>query len=102
MATSKLQKPTSPTYADKSRAITFGAVTSVTPPRDGWLVAIASTNETVTVPPVVRILEGGSRIAEGIGIVTSGTSVMAGAPVKGGNTYTIEVYRTTLSGVTLY
>ena len=101
MASSTIKIP-SATYANKSRAISYGAVTSVTPSRDGWLVAVSGVSEAQTVPPVIRIMQDGSRIAEGIGMTSSGTTVSCGAPVKAGKTYTIEIYRITLGSVTLY
>lgn len=90
------------TYADPGRAINYGTSASVTPSRDGWLVAIGTVQETQTIQPIIRLIQNGKRISEGIGLTTNATSLTTAAPVKAGLTYTVELFRCTLTNVTLY
>lgn len=87
---------------DSSRIASLGAVSSVTPTRDGWLRAVATTDAGQTIAPVLDIAVGGESVGRGVGLTVQGTATVATAPVKAGITYTITAYRSTVSGVMLF
>ena len=102
MATSKIEMQTGGTYAQASRVIDYGTNTSIKPSRNGWLVARGVNTETQTSQPIVRIKANGNIIAEGVGLTPNDSWTHATAAVKGGETYTIEVFRCQLSNVKLF
>lgn len=101
MASNVIKLPRA-TYADKARAVNYGTQATVTPERDGWLTATGSVTSAQSIAPIIRILSEGSIISEGVGLTSAGTQLNTGAPVKAGNTYTIQIYRASLYSVVLY
>lgn len=87
---------------DKDKVESLGAVSSVTPTKDGWLVASATTNSGVTLQPGLDISLNSVVIARNFGITSSGAAFHIAAPVKKGQTYAITAYRAAISTVNLY
>ena len=88
--------------AVSSRTESYGTSTSITPTKNGWLVASATASSSTGLAPVVRVQDGNAIIADGVGVISQGTTLNCGAPVRAGTTYTINCYRCSLSGVILY
>lgn len=87
---------------DKDRVESLGAVSSVTPTRDGWLSVQAQTNSGATVPSAVDIKLDGLTVERSYGLAIENESMYTGIPVKKGQTYTIVVYRARITNVKLY
>lgn len=87
---------------DSSRVTSYGAVSSVTPTKDGLLCAIALTDSGQSIAPILDISTAGGSIGRGLGLTVQGTATLATAPVKAGKTYSITAYRCTVDSVTLY
>ena len=81
----------------------LGTATSVTPTKDGWLVAAGTSTVSSGVAPVIRIgTEGGTIFAEGVGVISNGAMLITSCPVKAGVTYKITLYRCNISSTILY
>lgn len=87
---------------DSSRMTNYGAVSSVTPTKDGWLRAVALTDSGQSIAPILDIAVGGESIGRGLGLTVQGTATVATGPVKAGVTYSITAYRATISDVKLF
>lgn len=87
---------------DKDRVESLGAVSSVTPTRDGWLSVQAQTNSGATIPAALDIKLDGAPVERSYGLAIAGESMYTGIPVKKGQTYTITVYRASITNVKLY
>ena len=87
---------------DVTRKKDYGSVSSVTPEKDGWLVAAGTANASTGAAPVIRIQIGDDIIGENIGIVGTGNRLTCSAHVKAGVTYTINRYRCNAQSAILY
>lgn len=88
--------------ADPSKVIDYNNAYSVTPSRNGWLVASADTDSGVTIAPIIRILSSGTIMAEQTGITYQGSAAFVSCFVKKGVTYTIETFRCSRTSVRLF
>lgn len=88
--------------ASATGAVNYGTATSITPSRSGWLVARGYVQTTQNTAPIIRILQGGSIVSEGMGLTVRDTALHTACYVRKGQTYTIAVFRCIVSNVTLY
>lgn len=81
----------------------YGAVASVTPDKDGWMVVTTNSGSSVpTAEPVLRVLVDSIVIAHFVDVKASSATGCWGVPVKKGVTYSFQVFRTTIQNVSVY
>ena len=89
--------------ASATGRIVYGAVTTVTPTRSGWLVVLLKTETpSPTFAPIASIYQNGETMASATGVTYQESAYSCSCYVRKGETYTIGCFRSSIQGVYLY